>query len=191
MEKEIMKKVLMALLGIALVISMAGVASAAEIVWDSEDPTHQGTSGTVMVSLTLAQHYVVTIPDAVEIKYGETVVLEDAVFVSDLVIPANKLFQILVSSDKGWYVVDTSNNNNKLSYSMTVIEENVADIICSPSTSDAGLPPIYETQMNVLNHPKLDLKFVLQGIVEKMGVYNDEITFTVKIVDKPTATTTT
>ena len=186
-----MKKLLMALLGIALVISMAGVASAGEIVWDSENTENQGSSGKVTVSLTLAQHYVVTIPDDIEIKYGETVELKNAVYVSGLVIPANQLFQIHVNSKNGWYVVDTSNNNNRLSYSMTVVEENVADIVCSPSTSAAGLPPIYETQMSVLNHPKLDLKFVLQGTVEKMGVYNDEITFTVKIVDKPTATTTT
>lgn len=184
-----MKKLLMALLGIALVISMAGVVSAGEIVWDSEDSTNQGISGMVTVSLTLAQHYVVTIPDDIEIKYGETVVLEDAVYVSDLVIPANKLFHIHVDSLNDWYVVDSSDSSNKLSYSMTVVEDNVADIVCSPSTN-SNLPPIYETQMSVINHPKLDLKFVLQGTVEKMGVYYDKITFNVEIIDKVPQSTT-
>lgn len=181
-----MKKLLMALLGIALVISMAGVASAGNIVYDS---TSNGPfTGTTEVSLSLSQSYTVTIPESISLVYGQKTT--DVLSISNLVIPAKKVLVTTVSSFNGWKVVpeNPSPTVDGITYKMEVSREGHAVVQCVPSKGTSPID-IYRAYMDTTN-ADATLTFELTGDVVELGNYEDTLTFTVNVIDQATVTTT-
>ncbi|MBQ3570311.1 MAG: hypothetical protein IJA20_06530 [Methanocorpusculum sp.] len=187
-----MKKLLMALLGIALVISMAGVASAAdvEIKYDSTKPNVAPT-GKMDVKLNLVQTYTVTIPNTVNLVFGEQVVIDDGLKVTDMVIPSTHELFITATSANKWFVVDSS--NNKISYSMKVTKGLETPVTCRPNAQDTNKDTyeIYTAHMRQVDPDPATLTFELLSTDVVMGEYSDSVTFTVDVRAKATSTTTT
>lgn len=187
-----MKKLLMALLGIALVISMAGVASAADvnIKYDPNNPNVIPT-GQMNVKLNLVQTYTVTIPDTVSLVFGEQVVKDEGLKVTDMVIPSTHELFITAKSDNKWFVVDSS--SNKISYSMKVTKGLENPVICRPNAEDTSKDTyeIYTAHMRQTDPDPATLTFEILSTNVVMGEYSDSVTFTVDVRPKATSTTTT
>ena len=178
MEKENMKKLLMALLGIALVISMAGVVSAGDMIYDAT--SNPNPTDTTTVKLYLSQEYTITIPDEISLDYGVSVT--NSLSVSNLVMPANKVLIISAESENDWSVKSLeSGSTATLTYDMDVTRTSHNPVKCDSSKS--GAIDIYRAYMDQTNDPAT-LTFTLTGDVVEMGNYEDTITFSVSVRDR-------
>ena len=172
-----MKKLLMVLLGIALVISMAGVVSAIDMTYDAT--SNPNPTGTTTVKLYLNQEYTITIPEDISLDYGSPVT--DSLSISNLVMPSKKVLVISATSANGWKVkLLESSTTHTITYDMDVTRADHAAVKCD--SSKTGAIEIYRAYMNQINAPAT-LTFTLTGDVEEMGNYEDTITFSVSVRD--------
>ena len=118
-----MKKIFVVLLGLALVLSMSGIASAAEpIKYDTVDKT-----GTATVSLSLHSIYTVTLPGNIPLNYnGNDAFVGNSSFDVDIQrLGANEYMNITVkgtnsgTDDNKWYL-KYDENPNTIEYQLGV-----------------------------------------------------------------------
>lgn len=156
-----MKKFFAILLAIAMMATMSVTAFAATI---------EGNEGTVEVTYGVEDSYVVTIPATIDLSEDAASNME--ISAANVVIGYGEQLTVSISSanyaDSKWYLVDTENAENKLTYSVKLGDADLAsgDVVL---TVDAGTA---ETATATLTT-------ALVGTATVSGTYKDTITFTV------------
>lgn len=156
-----MKKFFAILLAIAMMATMSVTAFAATI---------EGNEGTVEVTYGVEDSYVVTIPATIDLSEDAASNME--ISAANVVIGYGEQLTVSISSanyaDSKWYLVDTENAENKLTYSVKLGDADLAsgDVVL---TVDAGTA---ETATATITTALVDTAIV-------SGTYKDTITFTV------------
>lgn len=154
-----MKKFFAILLAVAMMATMSMTAFAATI---------EGESGTVEVTYGVSQSYTVVIPADITLSADKDSTME--VSASNVFIPYGNQLTVSISSANSWYLVDTADNSNKLSYSVKNGEAAVAN-------GDAVLT----VAAGNTDGDTVTLTTTLVDTATISGTYKDTITFTVNV----------
>ena len=166
-----MKKLLTLALAVLIVLSCTVGAMAAPVT---------GDSGSTVVTYTESTSYTVTIPETITISKTAS---NQTVSASDVIIPTGKALNVAVSSanyaDSSWYVVNTSDNTEKLSYTIKKGDTAVAnnDTVLTVAAGDT-------------NGDSASLTLQLTGTATKADTYEDTLTFTVSVDNADGSTVT-
>lgn len=198
-----MKKALMILLGVALVFSMAGIGTAADVSLKPSpgSPTNPVSSTPIPVYYEVSESYEVTIPSDMEIGTKYNVGL-----VSAAVIDQGNFLNVYVNSTNGWYlkeIVGSSddpgfnratapykNPGHSVQYSMTIRTQIYTDLVTPAGisrtfkwTTPSPDQCLVYTSASGIAEADADLTFAIEGAERYSGYYRDSLTFTVKIED--------
>lgn len=159
-----MKKFFAILLAVAMMATMSMTAFAAEITGKTDN------SSDVTVTYGVEDSYVVTIP--ADITLSADAASDMVVSAADVVIGYGEQLTVSISStnyaDSKWYLVDTTNANNKLEYSV----KNGETAVASGGTILTVAAGTADTTTVTLSTQLVDTATV-------SGTYTDTITFTV------------
>lgn len=196
-----MKKALMILLGVALVFSMAGIGTAADVSLkpSSGSPTAPVASNPIPVYYEVSESYEVTIPSDMEIGTKYNVGL-----VSAAVIDQGNFLNVYVNSTNGWYLKELvgssddpsfnratapyKNPGHSVQYSMTIRTLIYTDLVNPAGYSKTfkwttGSPEqcLVYTSASGIAEADADITFAIEGTERYSGYYRDRLTFTVMI----------
>ena len=197
MEKEIMKKVLMVLLGAMLILSMSGMVSADIEVIPGEGFNTSGDSvvHSVPVTVGLDQSFTVTIPSAINlddtVQTGTYSGYDTLSATVHLLNPQTKLV-VTISSDNSsigdnlWNLTSTTDSSKKVKYiiaetgsSSVHIDENAPGNWLE--NGEAVLTLTGPTATPMVKHLHFKIKDGQFSSVEP-GQYSDTLKFTVSLV---------
>ena len=177
-----MKKVLMILLGLALVFSMAGVAAADQTL------TSGGSSGTTEVYYDVSESYTVTIPDKILVNSVLSIGCGAAI------IDADSYVNIYMNSTNGYSLhLDDGNgghamvngNHVSLNYTIALLTGLGSELGNPLFTHEQGTASylIYTVKSGKI-HSDNDLHIKLVDVAETAGYYSDHLTFTVMVQEE-------
>lgn len=174
-----MKKVLMILLGLALVFSIAGVVSADQIL------TSSSSSGTTKVYYDVSESYTVTIPDTILVNnvmpIGCGAAIIDADSYVNIYMNSTNSYSLHLLDDQGNHAT-VNGNHVSLNYTVAVLTGS-GSILGNPLlTYEQGTESylIYTVKSGDV-HSDNDLHIKLVDVAETAGYYADHLTFTVKV----------
>lgn len=182
-----MKKLFTIIIGIALVLSMVGTTVADEIKPDSpKTPTGNFPFGEVVVTLSVGQQYVVTIPGDFQLPANGSKHNAGSVDVTSLSLISTETLFVYVNSLNDWYLVGNGQEGDtaptdKIPYILECTGGYVAkyghdtegDKHIVARTSMGEYPTYQETVCTFSKG---------SGTIPKYGSYSDTLTFTVEIV---------
>lgn len=187
-----MKKVLLNLLGVALILSMAGVVGAGTLIPNPLDYDADVSSSLIVVTYSVSESYVVNIPDSITVGTKYNVYLE-----GPAIINSDKFLNVYINSTNNWKLIeDLSGNDNpgtpaSIPYSLSAKVLIYSDLVQGYGStqniliqSDADEPykqTLIFTSKAGRDPVASDLTFNLLGTAAHAGTYKDTVTFTVKI----------
>lgn len=187
-----MRKGLIIVLGIAFVLSLTGVVSAADpLAEDMFDTSHifPGDGGkeidddyvSAYVPVTFdisSEQYTVTIPS--KIAFSPTVRrVETYAEITDATLIQGSSLNLTVKSNKGWKLEHLENSGVFVEYEVTATDSDTEAIIAHITSSSPAIVDIL--QLSNVHSKKTKLVFELTGDPTFTGGYADTLTFTAKI----------
>ena len=174
-----MRKVLMILLGIALVTSMVGVVSAADFDSDLVSPTtgdqidHAYTSEPVPVTFNIQkEQYRVTIPSKIEFSPSVLTVNTYAEITEATLIYGSSL-NLSVESTNDWRLKHVSDIDTYINYQLTAILSDDSEIVLDQDNIEA----VDILTLSGVHESRTDLVFEITGEPVATGSYEDSLTF--------------
>lgn len=179
-----MKKVLLILLGVALILSMAGVVGA-------ETLNAEVSSALIDVTYEVSDSYVVNIPDSITVGQKYNVDLE-----GPAIIDSDMFLNVYINSTNNWKLIEEVSGNDpgnpaSLPYSLSAKVLIYSDLVQGYGSTqtiliqtDNGNPykqTLIFTSKAGRDPVASDLTFNLIGTAVHAGIYKDTVTFTVKI----------
>ena len=188
-----MKKVLLILLGVALILSMAGVVGAGTLIPNPVDHDADVSSSLIVVTYSVSESYVVNIPDSITVGTKYNVNLE-----GPAIITSDKFLNVYINSTNNWRLIEDVGGNPvtpaSIPYSLSAkvliysdLDEGTGSTQNILIQSDAGEPykqTLIFTAKAGRDPVASDLTFNLIGTAAHAGTYKDTVTFTVKIQTK-------
>lgn len=196
-----MKKVLVLLLGIALVFSLAGTVSAAEV---PGNPDHIATNSPLLDAgqtgvddgiITGSKESAVYVWYSVGVETYEVKIpgdvtfgtvgkkLETAVEVTSLTLTEGRSLNLTVNSTHGWKLEhhdkDGKPTGHNMTYEMTYTPINGGNPVAATGTDKISLLKV--NSRNFDENRKNDLTFTLKESAPTTGTFKDRLTFTVTI----------
>ena len=160
-----MKKIIALVVAILMIASMSVVAFAAGSVQGGQD-----NGNTTLLSYGVSEHYVVTIPAALDLSASETTV--NVTLAEGYAIGYGKTLAVTVASTNGWKLEDAVNDGNDeyIEYALKM-GENV--ITTAPVLTADAADPAPEVAVDIT----VDIdEATIPSIV---AIYTDYLTFTV------------
>ena len=190
-----MKIRILAILGIALVISMIGIASAdqtASGVTTTLNPNSGNYFGIEHSATTLvkyavsAEKYILTIPG--EINFQTDTKWSASVKATEVTLASGRTLMVNVTSDHGWQMVQHDEGNNPI-YSKNISYEMVYGDSLKANNSTVGTNELKLFSVSGgSNEGSIDLSFNMTDLAPELGTYQDKLTFKANVVG-PTPTT--
>jgi len=184
-----MRKVLMILLGIALVTSMVGVVSAAnnfdsDVVYPSvgkDQIDHDYTSQPIPVTFNIQQEqYRVTIPSKIEFS-SSVLKVETYAEITEATLVHGSSLNLSVDSAHDWKLKHLSASETYLNYQLTAtLSDNSKKVL---DQDDTGAVDILT--LSGVHESKTTLVFEITGEPATTGSYADSLTFNAHITRPP------